>query len=112
MQYDTGTGAYVLEVPSEFIVNTANGSYKILPVEKLSGMDNLYDFVTSVEDYDYVIKNYVKTSDVQPKPILTLLLLYYDEILKLHAALPLNISVTTLDDAQANNNVSSRANMF
>ncbi|WP_133242816.1 hypothetical protein [Pontibacter virosus] len=83
MQYNTGLRAYVLEVPGELIVNTISGSYKISPAEKLSGVDNIYDFVTSVEDYDYVIKNYLETSDVKPKPDLTLLLLYYDEIFKL-----------------------------
>ncbi|MBF8963000.1 hypothetical protein I0P70_07075 [Pontibacter sp. FD36] len=97
MVYDTEIEAYRLKIPNDLIINTENCDHKVTVIECISREHDVFDCITSYEDYDYVMSEYIKKTGSSPKPTAGVLILYYDEVLRLHVTLAVKVSISRVE---------------
>ncbi|GAB3533116.1 hypothetical protein GCM10027443_18000 [Pontibacter brevis] len=108
MIYDLDSDMYELDVPKNLRVVTKDGVYDVVVESVIK--DNLFDCVTSFEDYDYVMEQYVKKQMHIFSPSIRVLVLFYDEELALHATMPVRVSINGISEGVSVADVSYRVN--
>ena len=93
--FNLESDAYELEVPKSFTVTCDNIVYEVVVVEIIreNNHNNLFNCVTSAEDYDYVMQQYVRNQMHVFSSQVKVLVIYYDEQLALHATLPIKAEI-------------------
>lgn len=90
--------AYELDVPTPLRVCTDDGVYEVIPAGIIEEKTNLYHCITSFEDFDYVLKQYVKNRMHIFSSSIKVLVLFYDQELALHATMPLRVNIDRLQE--------------
>ncbi|WP_139217869.1 hypothetical protein [Pontibacter chinhatensis] len=109
MIYDIESDAYEMEVPQDLKI-TADGIAYVVKVKEIIENTHLFHCVTSYEDYNYVLGEYVKNQMHIFSNEVQVLLLYYDERLALHTPMPVRVSIEEAGDEVSILDVSYRVN--
>ncbi|ARS35824.1 hypothetical protein [Pontibacter actiniarum] len=102
--------AYELDVPAPLRVYTKGGVYEVIPSGIIEEKTNLYHCITSAEDYDYVLEQFVKNQMHVFYSSLKVLVLYFDQELALHATMPLRVNVDRLQEKVSRHGVTYEVN--
>lgn len=98
MLFNHEENLYELDVPQRLEVQTEHGVYEIVVNSIIKEETNLFNCVTSYEDYDYVLEQFVKNlRHIFDSPI-KVLVLYYDQEQEWHATIMLYVSVIKIGD--------------
>lgn len=110
MIYDIDSDAYELDVPRNFQVTADGTAYEVKVKEIVKENTHVFHCITSYEDYEYVMEQYVKNQMHMFTNQVKVLLLYYDEQLGLHATMPVRVSVEAIVNEASGTDASYKVN--
>ncbi|MBF8962153.1 hypothetical protein I0P70_02750 [Pontibacter sp. FD36] len=110
MLFNLDKDVYELDIPAPLRVHTNDGVYEIVPVGIIEDNKNLFNCITSFEDFDYVVEQYVKNQMNIFSSSIKVLVLYYDQELALYSTLPLRVHIDRLEEKASRHGVSYTVN--
>ncbi|GAB3202192.1 hypothetical protein ABID22_003825 [Pontibacter aydingkolensis] len=102
--------AYELDIPAPLRIQTKGGGYEVVPSGIIEEKTNIYHCITSAEDYNYVLEQYVKNQMHIFSSSIKVLVLFYDQELAMHATMPLQVSIDRLEEEVSCHGVSYTIN--
>lgn len=94
---------FLLAIPEAFIATAADGVCYCIQVDEVMSREVcVYNLLTTVENYEHTLAQFVNSDISKLNPSVTVLVTYFDEELGLYSSLSLCVNLTRIVDDEDN----------